>query len=166
MAVLEAKRTSKSPLEGERQAVGYAKQLGVPFVFLANGAEVWFWEWQREAHARQIKTIYSQDDLMRRIATLSVRRDPLTVPVDKRVAGRDYQLECIDTLCREINLGRRKLLVEMATGTGKTRTAAALIKRLFEAGCITRVLFLVDRTQRLRRQRRAPAAERVAPTCP
>ena len=84
---------------------------------------------------------------MRRIATLSVRRDPLTVPVDKRVAGRDYQLECIDTLCREINLGRRKLLVEMATGTGKTRTAAALIKRLFEAGCITRVLFLVDRTQ-------------------
>ena len=41
--------------------------------------------------------------------------------------------------------GRRKLLVEMATGTGKTRTAAAFVKRLFEAGIVTRVLFLVDR---------------------
>ncbi len=67
------------------------------------------------------------------------------VPIDARIAGRDYQQACIDTLCREITQGRRKLLVEMATGTGKTRTAAALIKRLFEANAITRVLFLVDR---------------------
>lgn len=44
-----------------------------------------------------------------------------------------------------MNAGRRKLLVEMATGTGKTRTATALIKRLFEASAVTRVLFLVDR---------------------
>jgi type I restriction enzyme R subunit len=44
-----------------------------------------------------------------------------------------------------MGLGRRKLLVEMATGTGKTRMAAALIKRLFEANAVTRVLFLVDR---------------------
>jgi type I restriction enzyme R subunit len=67
------------------------------------------------------------------------------VAIDKRIVERDYQVECIDTLCREIGLGRRKLLVEMATGTGKTRTAAAFIKRLFEANAITRVLFLVDR---------------------
>lgn len=65
--------------------------------------------------------------------------------MDCRIVERDYQLECIDKLCREISGGRRKLLVEMATGTGKTRTAAALIKRLFEANAITRVLFLVDR---------------------
>ena len=56
-----------------------------------------------------------------------------------------HQTDCIDTLSREIIQGRRKLLVEMATGTGKTRTAAALIKRLFQANAITRVLFLVDR---------------------
>jgi type I restriction enzyme R subunit len=67
------------------------------------------------------------------------------VPVDRHIVERDYQLECIDTLCREMNRGRRKLLVEMATGTGKTRTAAALIKRLFQANAISRVLFLVDR---------------------
>lgn len=50
-----------------------------------------------------------------------------------------------DTLCQEIGQGRRKLLVEMATGTGKTQTGAALIKRMFQANAITRVLFLVDR---------------------
>ena len=58
---------------------------------------------------------------------------------------RDYQIDCIDALCAEVGRGRRNLLVEMATGTGKTRTAAAFVKRLFEAGMVTRVLFLVDR---------------------
>jgi type I restriction enzyme R subunit len=69
----------------------------------------------------------------------------MSVPIDHRIVERDYQYNCIETLCREIASGRRKMLVEMATGTGKTRTAAALIKRLFEAGAVTRVLFLVDR---------------------
>ena len=104
-----------------------------------------FWQWQREAYPRPVKTIFKQDDLERRMATLAVRRDPGTVPIDKRIVERDYQLDCIEALCREMALGRRKLLVEMATGTGKTRTAAAFIKRLFEANAVTRVLFLVDR---------------------
>ena len=63
------------------------------------------------------------------------------------MAGARFQIACIDTLCREIVNGRRKMLVEMATGTGKTRTAAALIKRLFEANWTTRALFVVDRNQ-------------------
>ncbi len=67
------------------------------------------------------------------------------MPLDLKIAGRDYQQDCIQTVSREIKQGRRKLLIEMATGTGKTRTAAALIKRLFEANLITRVLFRVDR---------------------
>src|SRR5690606_12144073 len=78
------------------------------------------------------------------------RRDPATVPIDRSIAGgdgRSYQIDCIETLTREVALGRRKLLVEMATGTGKTRMAAAFIKRLFEAGIVTRALFLVDRVE-------------------
>lgn len=145
LAVIEAKRYSVSPGDAAAQAMAYAKQLGVPYAFLSNGEEVLFWEWQREAYPRPVKTIFKQDDLERRIATLSVRRDPASVAIDRRIVERDYQIECIDTLCREIALGRRKLLVDMATGTGKTRTAAAFIKRLFEANAITRVLFLVDR---------------------
>jgi len=117
----------------------------VPYIFLANGNEIRFWQWQTEAFPRLVKTFFSQADLERRTATAQVKRDLLSVEIDKHIVERDYQTECIDTLCREIQAGRRKLLVEMATGTGKTRTAAAFIKRLFEAGAITRVLFLVDR---------------------
>ena len=145
LAVIEAKRYSVNPGDAAAQAKAYAQQLGVPYAFLCNGNEVLFWEWQRESNPRPVKTIFKQDDLERRIATLSVRRDPASVAIDRRIVERDYQIECIDTLCREIGLGRRKLLVEMATGTGKTRTAAAFIKRLFAANAITRVLFLVDR---------------------
>ena len=145
LAVIEAKRYSVNPGDAAAQAKAYAQQLGVPYAFLCNGDEVLFWEWQREAYPRPVKTIFKQDDLERRIATLSVRRDPASVTIDRRIVERNYQIECIETLCREIGLGRRKLLVEMATGAGKTRTAAAFIKRLFEANAITRVLFLVDR---------------------
>jgi type I restriction enzyme R subunit len=145
MAVIEAKRFSVSPGDAAEQAKGYARQMGVPYIFLANGTEVLFWEWERDAYPHPVKTFFKQSDLERRLATRQLRRDPLSVPIDTRIVERDYQTTCIDTLCREINHGRRKLLVEMATGTGKTRTAAAFIKRLFEAHAITRVLFLVDR---------------------
>lgn len=145
LAVIEAKRFAINPTDAAEQAKNYAKQLNVPYIFLANGQEIRFWEWQHEAFPRQVKTFFKQDDLERRAATSQVKQDILQVAIDTRIAGRDYQKECIDTLCKEIGHGRRKLLVEMATGTGKTRTAAALIKRLFQANAVTRVLFLVDR---------------------
>ncbi len=145
LAVVEAKKASIAPVEAEDQARAYAKQLGVSFVFLANGEEVWLWEWEREAHPRRVATFSSQEDLERAEALRKQRLDPLTVPLDEKIAGRDYQQACITTLCQEMARGRRKMLVSMATGTGKTRMAAALIKRLFEANCVSRVLFLVDR---------------------
>jgi type I restriction enzyme R subunit len=67
------------------------------------------------------------------------------VPIDARIVERSYQTDCIEVITGEFHRGRRKMLVEMATGTGKTRIAAAFIKRLFEANAVTRVLFLVDR---------------------
>lgn len=145
LAVIEAKKAATNPAEAEVQGKAYAQQLSVPYVFLANGDEIRFWEWEREAFPRSIKTFFSQADLERRAATAQVKRDPMTIAIDRHIVERDYQSACIDTLCREMSAGRRKLLVEMATGTGKTRTAAAFIKRLFEANAVTRVLFLVDR---------------------
>lgn len=148
LAVLEAKRTSVSLSTGEAQGRRYADQLGVPFIFLSNGEEIWFCDKEQDAHFRPVATVFSQDDLARGKAARDIRRNPLDIPIDTRIAGgggRDYQTACIETLCREIVAGRRKMLVEMATGTGKTRTAAALLKRLFEANRATRALFVVDR---------------------
>ena len=145
MAALEAKRASIDPIAAQDQGRHYAEQLGIPFVFLSNGEEVRFLDCETDAHAREIAGFYAQDDLERRIAARQVRRDLSTVPIDRRIVDRDYQIACIEALSAEVSHGRRKLLVEMATGTGKTRTAAAFIKRLFEAGIVTRVLFLVDR---------------------
>ena len=146
MAALEAKRASTDPITAQDQGRHYAEQLGVPFVFLSNGEEVRFLDRETDAHARQIAGFYAQDDLQRRIAARQNRRDLSTVAIERRIVDRDYEIECIEALSGEVTRGRRKLLVEMATGTGKTRTAAAFIKRLFEAGIVTRVLFLVDRT--------------------
>ena len=145
MAALEAKHAGVDPISAQDQARHYAEQLDVPFAFMSNGEEVWFLDRDTDSHARQIAGFYSQDDLERQTATRATRRDIGTVPTDRRIVDRDYQIECIEALSAEVKQGRRNLLVEMATGTGKTRTAAAFVKRLFEAGVVTRVLFLVDR---------------------
>ena len=145
MAALEAKHAGIVPVTAQDQGRHYAAQLDVPFAFLSNGEEVWFLDREVDAHARKIAGFYSQDDLERRIAARGIRRDLSAVETDRGIVDRDYQIECIDALCAEVSLGRRNLLVEMATGTGKTRTAAAFVRRLFEAGIVTRVLFLVDR---------------------
>lgn len=148
LAVLEAKSTSVSLTAGEAQGRRYADLLDVPFIFLSNGEEIWFCDKGQDAHFRKIETVFSQDDLARRKAARDIRRSPLDIPIDERIAGgggRLHQSACIEAVSREVVTGRRKMLVEMATGTGKTRTAAALIKRLFEANWATRALFVVDR---------------------
>ncbi len=148
LAVLEAKSTSVNLSAGEAQGLRYAQQLGVPFIFLSNGEEIWFQDHGQDAHFRRVETIFGQDDLARRKAARDIRRNPLDIAIDTRIAGgggRLHQTACIDVVCREIVAGRRKMLVEMATGTGKTRTAAALLKRLFDANWATRALFVVDR---------------------
>ena len=145
MAVIEAKRAATDPIAAQDQGIEYARLLDAPFVFLSNGEEVWFMDRDRDAHARPVAGFHAQADLERRIAARAMRRDLADAPIDRRIAGRGYQIDCIEALSSEVALGRRKLLVEMATGAGKTRTAAAFVKRLFEAGAATRVLFLVDR---------------------
>ncbi len=111
LAVIEAKRYSVNPGDAAAHAKSYAQQLGVPYALLCNGNEVLFWEWQREAYPWPVKTIFKQDDLERRVATLSVHHDPASVAINRRIVERDYQVECIDTPCREVGVGRPKLLV-------------------------------------------------------
>ncbi len=70
-AVIEAKRFSISPGDAAEQAKGYARQLGVPYIFLANGKEILFWEWEREAFPHSVKTFFKQPDLERRYLTFA-----------------------------------------------------------------------------------------------
>jgi type I restriction enzyme R subunit len=58
LAIVEAKRESINAFEAREQGRHNAEQAGVPFVFLANGKEILFWDWQREAHPRPVKTFF------------------------------------------------------------------------------------------------------------
>ncbi len=60
----------------------------MPFVFLANGNKIRFWDYANEAHPRPVKTFFSQDNLERRTATRKLRTDPLKIPVDRKIVDR------------------------------------------------------------------------------
>ena len=109
LAVVEAKRASVELAAARDQGLRYAERLGAPFVFLSNGAEVRFLDRGAGAHPRPVAGFFAQDDLKRRAAARAHRKDPRAVPIDRGIAGRDYQIDCIEALTREVALGRRKL---------------------------------------------------------
>ncbi len=151
IAIVEAKRSSRSALEGERQAADYADRIAAshgvePFVFLANGNEIWFWD--RSLYPpRRVSGFYTLDDLERLRFLRQYRQPVANAEVDANIAGRAYQVEAIRTISERIEASRRQFLLVMATGTGKTRTAIALIDLLLRQKWIQRVLFLADRRE-------------------
>src|SRR6266540_3257247 len=149
-AVVEAKKTSRDAQLGQEQAKQYAEQVQridggrLPFVMYTNGYDTFFWDSEHYPPAR-VAGFPTRDDL----EWLAQRRDtrgPLSVElVNAAIAGRDYQIEAVRTLLEAIEARRRQFLMVMATGTGKTRTAVALVDALMRAHWVKRVLFLVDR---------------------
>ncbi len=151
IAVVEAKRSSRDPLEGERQAADYADALRAqcgfdPFVFLANGDAIWFWH-RAMYPPRRVSGFFSEEDLIR-IAHLARFGKPLVgeSPLP-RIVDRDYQIEAVKTVCERIEACHRRFLMVLATGTGKTRIAVALVELLQRQERIQRVLFLADRRE-------------------
>ncbi|MFH1674383.1 MAG: DEAD/DEAH box helicase family protein [Pseudomonadota bacterium] len=158
LAVIEAKRFAVDPYTAKEQARDYAQSLGAPFIILSNGQEHYFWD-HTDGDARPIIGMPSQADLERR-ANIKVHRkgslqESLSViPYPGRltfkgeeIETRPYQLKCLKKADDALVSGRRRMLFEMATGTGKTLTIAMLMKRWFQAAVISRVLFLVDRIE-------------------
>lgn len=150
LAVVEAKRTCVDVVKGRQQASLYAecleRQYGrKPIVFLTNGFETKILDWQYPE--RNVSNIYSKRDL-EKLFNLRGRRTTLNnVEVDKDIAGRYYQEGAIKAVCNTLDeKNRRKALLVMATGSGKTRTAIALSKVLLEHGWAKNILFLADRT--------------------
>lgn len=151
VAVIEAKRFSVDPSSAKQQALAYAESINADFIFLSNGEEIYFWDYKYRPE-QKVATFYSQRDL-EKIQILRLEQKPLSVtPIpEKYFKGgewripRPYQKEAMQIMDKALAGGKRKMLLVMATGTGKTDTIALYLKRLFEAGIVNRALFLVDR---------------------
>ena len=149
LAVVEAKRYCRDAREAEEQLRVYiaaiaATQPYAPFGFMANGRETWFWD-VGAAHPRLVAGFFSPGDLQR-MNSLRQERQPLeTTPIDNSIVDRPYQHEAIRRIAETFSTGRRRALLVMATGTGKTRTMMAIIDLFLRAHQSQNVLFLADR---------------------
>jgi type I restriction enzyme R subunit len=150
LAVVEAKKTCVDVGDGRRQAVLYANSLEQqygrrPVIFLTNGFETRIIDGQYPE--RRCAEIYAKRDLEKWFNLLTMRTSLKTISVNPDIAGRYYQEAAIRAVCDSFDQkNRRKALLVMATGSGKTRTVIALVDVLLKAGWIKNVLFLADRT--------------------
>ena len=161
LAVLEAKSAGRDPLEGKEQAREYAKRWDARFALLSNGELHYFWDLRSDGPklilslpdpkslATRKETVFSPDDFAGQEVgeDYIVRTQGANTPEDRRRPLRDYQLAAVRAVRDAAAAGRRRFLLEMATGTGKTLVAAAAMKLFFRAGAARRILFLVDRVE-------------------
>jgi len=152
IAIIEAKRTSKDPfLAASTQAEEYAKDVKAKtgkdiFIFLSNGHEIWFWNWPTQ-NARQVKGFFTKEDLMK-LKWINENKQSLdSFEVDQNITNRPKVVECVKRIVQKVDKGKRKALLVMATGTGKTRASMAIIDILKKHKWIKKVLFIADRRQ-------------------
>ncbi|WP_145013751.1 DEAD/DEAH box helicase family protein [Mycobacterium marseillense] len=151
LAIVEAKRTTKSPQIGQQQAKLYADCLEQmtgrrPVIFYTNGFEHWIWDDAAGYPPREVQGFYSRDELELMIQRRQTRKALTDMPIDSAIVERHYQQRAIRAIGDAFTAKQRQALLVMATGAGKTRTVIALVKQLMEANWVKRVLFLADRT--------------------
>ena len=177
LIVLEAKSEGKQPLVGKEQARKYARSLNCRFVILSNGNLHYFWDLERgnphlittfptpESAGAFRKAVPDPQRLIDEpvgadylvltqrpnYASEAAWRNEAERPDYIRAHGlrllRNYQLRAVHALQQAVQRGDDRFLFEMATGTGKTLVAAAVIKLFLRTGNAARVLFLVDRLE-------------------
>lgn len=153
LAVIEAKRTAIEPYTAKQQALPYAKRIGSPFIFLTNGELIYFWDYGND-DARIVNSFFSRRDLERLVEMRETRKPLATIEIPEYYLRqgetrqvRPYQREAMQALDHAVELGKRRFLIELPTGTGKTDLVCLYFKRLIQAGRAERILFLVDREQ-------------------
>ncbi len=157
LAIIEAKDQSHSVGSGMQQALAYAEALDIPFVYSSNGNG--FLEHDRTGtsdvveRALKLHEFPSPQTLWARYCAWK----GITTPEQEQVVSQDYysdgsgrapryyQLTAINRAVEAIAAGQQRLLLVMATGTGKTYTAFQIIWRLWKSGAKRRILFLADR---------------------
>ena len=149
LAVLEAKKTCTDVAKGRQQAKLYAdileKKYGRrPIIFLSNGFDTRIQD--NLYPERKVASVYSKRDLEKLFNLQSMRKSLDNINVNQKIAGRYYQVGAIRAVCDDFGRkNRRKALLVMATGSGKTRTIIALCDVLLRHGWIKNILFLADR---------------------
>ena len=177
LVVLEAKSEDKDPLDGKEQARKYAKSQNARFVILSNGNLHYFWDLERgnpevitefptqESLKHRIQFVPDnrklasedvEEDYIAVTQKPDFKEDPRYLVAEARPKYlhdeglpilRHYQLDAIEALQNAAKAGSDRFLFEMATGTGKTLVAAAIVKLFLRTGNAKRILFLVDRLE-------------------
>lgn len=155
LAVVEAKRTTKSPQVGQQQAKLYADCLEAefgrrPVIFYSNGYQHWIWDdaaFTGSGYApREVQGFYTRDELELMVQRRQTRLPLASAAIDSGIVERYYQTRAIKAIDAAFDQREREALLVMATGAGKTRTVIALVDQLMKANWVKRVLFLADRT--------------------
>ena len=177
LIVLEAKSEEKNPLIAKEKARKYARSQNCRFVILSNGNLHYFWDLKRgnpyiitsfpkpdsvigqkkvEPDSRRLIEDHVGDDYIvltqrpnykAEVGWQNEDERPEYITANKLRILRPYQLKAVHALQRAVKNGKDRFLFEMATGTGKTLTAGAVIKLFLRSGNARRVLFLVDRLE-------------------
>ena len=177
LAVLEAKRCDKNPLDGKEQARQYAENINVRYIILSNGDLHFFWDretgnptpirffpdqasfLERERYKPNPDTLINEfvdNDYVAITQKPNYATDPRWLDESQRkdflkenglMILRDYQLNAVKSIQKAMSEGKSRFLFEMATGTGKTLIAAVVIKLFLRTSNAKRVLFLVDRLE-------------------
>jgi len=149
LAVVEAKKTTVDPKQGRQQAKLYADCLEQmhgqrPVIFYTNGYQYFIWD-DSTYPPREISGFYKKDELASLIHRRN-HREPIDVKqIKDEISNRYYQKRAIGSIGAQFVSGKRRALLVMATGTGKTRTSISLVDVLQRAGWVKRALFLADR---------------------
>jgi type I restriction enzyme R subunit len=154
LAVVEAKRTIHDPRKGQQQAKLYADCLEKmhgqrPLVYYTNGYTTWLWD-DLVYPPREVAGFCKKDELDTLIRRREQRKALDVAQVKDEIVERYYQKRAIGSIAQHFAASHRKSLLVMATGTGKTRTAVALVDLLQRAGWVKRALFLADRVALVR----------------
>ncbi|HCT62979.1 MAG TPA: hypothetical protein DIC19_02655 [Erysipelotrichaceae bacterium] len=149
LAIIEAKKTSFSPIIGKEQALLYAKCIQeeygyLPIVYYTNGYQIWIID-QLGYPSRQIFGFHNIKEI-EYLMKLRQRGSISDLKINEAISDRPYQKMAITNVAESFNKKRRKALLVMATGTGKTRTAISLVELLQRNRWVKNVLFLADRT--------------------
>jgi type I restriction enzyme, R subunit len=150
LAVIEAKKTKRDARVGKEQVLQYVSKIEKrqsfrPFAMMANGEDIFFWD--SETHPERIVAGFFTRENLERLLFLKQNQLPLsTIEIKQSIVNRSYQAEAIRRIGETIEKKKkRKALLVMATGTGKTRTTMALIDVFLKARQAQRILFLADR---------------------